>query len=227
MDMSSDLDSLTSQFNHLLSGVLDKHAPLRRVTVKGDLQKAWYDDNIHQARRKRRQLERKFLKTRLEVDRLILQDHSISVVHMINRAKVSYFRDKLMGADSKETFKVLNGLLSTDQGAALPSGKKEQELADSFASFFHEKVTKIRVALDSMDIEAGYQEELPPTPPIFSQLADQSMDCLCNIINKFASKTCSLDAIPTALLKEPEILRVVLPTITSIVNQSLASYQQC
>ena len=38
-----------------------------------------------------------------------------------------------------------------------------------------------------------------------------------------APKSCSLDPIPTSLLKDPDVLNAALPKITTIINQSLAS----
>jgi hypothetical protein len=218
-----DLNNLVTQFNHQLYNVLDKHAPLRMVKVKGESQKAWYNDDIHDARRKRRQLERKFLKSGLEVDKQILREHSEVVVRRINQAKRDYFQNKLLCANSKETFNVISGLLSANQDKALPTGKSSQELADSFVHYFNDKVCKIRMALDNIYLGEGYQEELPPNPPTLSEFHAQSMDNIYTIISKCAPKTCSLDAVPTSLLKDQVILRTVIPIITSIINQSLAS----
>ena len=65
--------------------------------------------------------------------------------------------------------------------------------------------------------------ELPSTPPSLSEFSVQSVESLCTVIRKSAPKTCSLDAVPTSLLKEPVILAAVLPPITSLINQSLTS----
>jgi hypothetical protein len=42
------------------------------------------------------------------------------------------------------------------------------------------------------------------------------------IISMWPPKTCSLDPLPTSLLKDPKVLSIVLPIITTMINSSLA-----
>ena len=49
----------------------------------------------------------------------------------------------------------------------------------------------------------------------------QTSDDIRKIIYKCTNKTCSLDVIPTSLLKQ--VLKAVLPTLTTLVNSSLAT----
>lgn len=51
----------------------------------------------------------------------------------------------------------------------------------------------------------------------------QTQEELEKVIKRCASKTCSLDPIPTALLKNSSVLPIELPTITDQVNASLSS----
>ena len=193
------------------------------VTIKGESKKAWYDDKIHEERKKRRQLERQLRKTGLEVHRQMLHEHSKTVVHMINCAKSSFFQAKLQAASSKDTFKVINGLLGANHDVILPTAESNQELADKFATYFNDKVLNIRRSLDSMVVQSGSQEDLPPIPPRFSAFSTQSIDSVHAIIKKCAPKTCSLDPIPTSLLEDPGVLNAALPKITTIIKQSLTS----
>lgn len=48
-------------------------------------------------------------------------------------------------------------------------------------------------------------------------------EALAALIKKTAPKSSTLDVLPTALLKQPAILDVVLPNITYIINSSLMS----
>lgn len=61
------LDNLVTQYSKAVGTSLDTHAPLTEVTLKGDNHKPWYDDDIHEQRRKRRQLERQYRRTNLAV----------------------------------------------------------------------------------------------------------------------------------------------------------------
>lgn len=51
----------------------------------------------------------------------------------------------------------------------------------------------------------------------------QTQEELEKVIKRCASKTCSLDPIPTALLKNSSVLPIELPNITDQVNASLSS----
>jgi len=219
----SDLETLVSQFYQKLRDIMDIHAPLKTITVKGNTYKPWYTEAIHQARQKRRQLERKYCDSGLVVDKQILASHSKSVVRMIANAKSNFYQQKLKDADSKETFKLLTGLLGDNQPDTLPTATDTQELADEFVSFFQNKVLTLRSALDRLVLESDMVDEVMPTPPQLSAFQLQSQDSVQAIIKKSASKSCTLDPLPTSLLKDPVVLQAAIPTITTIINQSIQS----
>jgi hypothetical protein len=109
-------------------------------------------------------------------------------------------------------------------GVALPSSTSDQALATNFVKFFHNKVKKIRDGLDSNVVQQNGLHPPPDTnPPSLPEFSQQSPDDIRKIINKCANKTCSLDVIPTSLLKEEEVLTVLLPTLTTLVNSSIVS----
>ncbi len=83
----SHVNDLIDDYNTIVSEILEKHAPLRKITIKGESCKPWYDETIHEARRKRRQLERKAKKSRLEVHRQMYAVQCQTVVKLINQCK--------------------------------------------------------------------------------------------------------------------------------------------
>ena len=112
--------------------VLDNHASLKIRTIKQRNSKPWYSDAIHVERQRRRQCERNWLKTRLEMHRqLYVQQQQQRVVRVINTAKKEYYSDTLATAAPADAQKCLKDLLySVEQ--RLPPHDSEQELADSF-----------------------------------------------------------------------------------------------
>jgi hypothetical protein len=66
-DAISDFDLHVSSFSSALASALDELAPLRSIKLKGDDQKPWYSDAIHEARKKRRAYERLYRKSGLEI----------------------------------------------------------------------------------------------------------------------------------------------------------------
>ncbi len=219
-----ELENLTSQYNTRLREVLDKHAPLRTIRIKGKTSKPWYSDNIHKERQKRRQLERRYKNSQLEVNRQMLTEQSRHVVDIINHAKSSYYQEKLQSATNKETFRLINGLLGPNQEASLPPGLSNQDLADAFVTYFNDKVHTIRSSLDCATLDGdGLSDDQTIVAPPLSVFHRPSQGEIQILIKSCAPKSCSLDPLPTHLLMETEVLDATLPVITAIIDQSLAS----
>lgn len=98
---------------------------------------------------------------------------------------------------------------------SLPSNKKVRDLVDMFSDFFIEKISTIK-------------RSIPHETPVFKpSLPACHLDCfntvadseVLKIIAQSPSKSCSLDPIPTQLLKKAS--SDLVPFITSIVNKSL------
>ena len=97
----------------------------------------------------------------------------------------------------------------------MPEDISEQDLADSFADYFMDKIIKIRAALENTpkytpEGTAGHQ--LSKFEPLSQVEAEK-------IITSLSVKSCELHCISTFLLKK--ILPSVLPVITRIVNLSI------
>ena len=69
-----DLDSLVKFFNSTITLILDKHAPLKTVTVTPRNKNPWFTPNLLTERRKRRQLERTWRNSCNEADRLLYKN---------------------------------------------------------------------------------------------------------------------------------------------------------
>ena len=59
------------QYNSILTGLLDKHAPVKKRVLNLRPNAAWYSDDIKQEKAKRRKLERRWRATGLTIDRQI------------------------------------------------------------------------------------------------------------------------------------------------------------
>ena len=97
-----DLDSLVQQFNVTLQAILDKHASKKTRAVK-KRKKPWYNSEIHEQRRLRRKLTRKWHKTGLDTDRDMMIAQRDRVKSTIHAAKTSFYQHALSkaGTDSK------------------------------------------------------------------------------------------------------------------------------
>ena len=218
---SEDPNLLVESYENLTSSVLDEVCPLvtKTRTVRSKL--PWYNETIHEARRKRRRLERKWKKTRAEADETAFITQKDHVSRLITSAKIEYFTNKCTNATMKDMYSTINFLLNRSP-SKLPDCTSYQVLADRFLSFFIDKVEKIRnnvnsvpSASDDTYISASNMHTRLST---FKQLTDHDVR---KIIMKFSSKSCSLDSLPSWLVKEN--LQTLLPIITRIVNSSLAT----
>ena len=101
--------------------------------------------------------------------------------------------------------------------------KTEKELADDFLSFFIAKVEKIRANVDSNVTDVVDESSMLHSNQVtsmhnFNLLTPGDVE---KIIKNSSSKTCSLDTIPTWLVKDN--LHTLLPILTKVVNSSLSS----
>ena len=213
-------DSLANQYNSVLSGLLDKHAPLcsRIVTVRP--RTPWFNDSISDAKKLKRRYERQWKKSKLEVHRQMFKTQCDHVHHLIDQAKVDYNRGLIADSNQKNLFQVVNDLLFKPKTPTLPTRGSDSELADEFATYFSSKVAKIRAGLDlnadpDPPLEAGRQGDFS-----LAAFHPASQDEIKKLVLKSPSKSCSLDPIPTWLLKA--CLGELLPTLTAIVNKSMS-----
>ena len=212
---------LAEAYESITSSVLDEVCPVitKERTIRPRL--PWYNENVHTQRRVRRKLERKWRKSRNEEDHEAFLAQKKLVTNLIVTSKIEYFSDRFSNANAKDMYATINGLLNKST-KALPvlELKTDKELADDFLSFFIAKVEKIRANVGSNVTNAVDESSMLHSNQVTSM---HSFNLLtpCDIekiIMNFPSKTCSLDTIPTWLVKDN--LHTLLPILTKIVKLS-------
>ena len=181
----------------------------------------WYTSEIANAKREWRKAERRFRNTGLIIHKQIFSELQIHMHSLIEIAKTDFYKNKVKEANQKDLFKFVNELVKPNYPKNLPTHDSPKELADRFCEFFSSKITKIRnelVELQSTatDREATHSDHLPG----FSEFPPASQEEVKKLILSTKSKSCSMDPIPTSLLKE--CLTSLLPVITTIVNLSMS-----
>jgi hypothetical protein len=118
-------------------------------------------------------------------------------------------------------------LLHRTSATVDPTSITGSELAQSFATYFSENITTLHASLISATHHssntpfATSQSSSPSEPAILNCFYPASEEEISKLILASPDKQCKLDPIPTSLLKK--CLQPLTPTITSIVNLSLAS----
>ena len=90
-------------------------------------------------------------------------------------------------------------------------------MADHFATFFSNKIIKIRESFSSS--ESCNIVHPPCDPPKLTVYTQLTQDEIGKIISKSPTKSCLLDPLPTFLIKE--CIDILLPSIIKLVNCSL------
>ena len=138
---------------------------------------------------------------------------------LVNKDKSDYY-SKLISDNSHDSHKLwreLHKTLNRVSEVTLPSHECEKSLADQFASFFPNKIKKIR---DTFTPSGTENDVNPPSDPpkitVFRQVSEEAVD---KIIKTSPTKSCLLDPWLTFLIKE--CIDILLPLLTKLINCSL------
>jgi exonuclease III len=199
------------------TSILDKHAPIQEKSITIRKATPWNNTDIKAAKTAKRRAEKKWRKTRSEIDFQVFKDKRNQYNATLNNLRNKYFAEKVQKCkgNSKALFKIVNAALNRKQESPLPSHTNNEKLASEFSKHFDEKIETIRSKLQSDPI---------PIPNSFNgspltRFAPVQPERLRNLITKMATKHSSLDPLPTWLVKE--CLDELLPILTKIVNTSL------
>ncbi len=221
LKLSDNMKEAVAQYNSTMQKVLDKHAPEQTKSVTIRHHSPWYSDEIKQEKTMRRQLEKKWLSSRSDRDKMTFQEQRNKVAMMVKRAKSEFYTSLVSESKNnpKALFKVLDGLLHRNQEMPLPPHDSAAGLASQFAEYFSGKIDKVRTELNDMQKEDGC--ELPEERKyhtILSEFTPTTKDEIRQILMKAPTKSCNLDPMPTRLLKS--CMDEVIPLLTKIVNLS-------
>ena len=129
------VDDVVKQYNDTLADLIDKHAPEITKTISLRPHAPWYTDALRDTKREKRQLERRMLKSGLQVDKQAYTDQCKKYHSMLESAKTEHHRSEIADSNSKQLFSTINKLCGFKPATVLPSGE-ENEVADRFGDYF-------------------------------------------------------------------------------------------
>ena len=215
----SDIEKLVDQYNCSLSKILNIHAPERTKTCQSSNRHKWYTPNIHKSRQIKRQLQRKWKKSRSEHDLHALISHRDALKALISDAKLKYYCgefEKVRG-DQSALYKKANKILHREKSNPMPHEPGPQKLCEDFNDFFFSKIERIREKFG--DSEKCYEYDGNEITSKLTKFEEIDCSVVSKLIQKSNSKHSSLDPIPTTLVKA--CADILVPTITTIINKSL------
>ena len=220
----ADANVLAEQYNNVLRQLLDSHAPIRTRSVTLRPHTPWFNDNIRSLKRQRRQAERRYVASGLEVHHEMYRERCRIYTDALNSAKRDYYKAKISGSDQNQLFRLIDGLFKVKSVPPLPSHKCPKTLAEDFSNFFHNKIRLLKEQISSsplatMDLLVNPSQS--SCTSVLSEFSEVSVSYICDIVQKSKSKSCVLDPLRTDFLKQT--IDVLASPITTIVNASLTS----
>lgn len=220
---ATSVTDLSDLYDSSLSSILEKHAPLKKKIVTVRPVSPWFTDEIHQLKLKKRRLERRWRRSKLQADR----DLYVKCCQQLNTAltdsKMSTYCAIIdeNKSDQRVLFATVDKMLHRSTEKLYPTARTTSQLANDFADFFSNKISNIRQELIDLNT-APHIDDISSISPItkFDSFSLVTETEVAKIAVPTASKSCSLDPIPSVVLKN--CLHLLLPTITKIVNLSLS-----
>lgn len=140
------IEEATESLDKVLSELMDKHCPVTKKIVKVNAKHScWFDEELKELRRKRRRLEKRWLKSRDPADKLAFKETRDIMDKLCKEKRVFYHSDSLKKSkdDAKRLWSKINDLLGKTS-FVLPDHDEPEVLAESFSAFFSDKVNGIR-----------------------------------------------------------------------------------
>ena len=224
---AESLDDLALQYQSTLSSVLEFHAPLVLIKVSQRPSQPWFCSEIAEAKKKRRRLQRRLRRTKLEIDRLSFIEARNNVCKLTSMAKTSFYSRRIdaFSCNQKALFREMNHLLNQSTVTPMPPHESPGVLANQFADYFSSKIDLIRRELNHCVphslLAPGTCSQTEMNINKFSAFDSVSIRTVSDLISSCPAKTCDLDPVPTRLLKDCS--EQLAPAITSMINLSLST----
>ena len=150
-DPPSDINSLVSCYNESLRSQLDMYAPVLTRDINVRPLAAWFNEDIRNARRLRRNAEKTWRATRQPVDLVAFKKERNRVVNLVNEARRVYYNQFIEdnSTDQRRLFAASKSLLNMKKDRSLPH-ILFHFLQTIWVSFFIARITSIRSKLNGI-----------------------------------------------------------------------------
>jgi len=212
------IDELFAMYNNTLIALLDTHAPRYIRKRKRRVMSPWFDEECRASKRDVRRIERRYRKTHNPTDRQIWVKRLREQVSFYRMKEHTYWSARIVSnsADPKQLWRDLDDLMKRSDEEPVTSTEEAKLKADNFSDFFTKKVDNI------------YSETADGGLPVYEQYMGKqfqnfiptSIVEISRLIAIASNKSCSLDPVPTSIIKNCSDL--VSPYIEILFNRSLS-----
>ena len=212
-----DVNDYVTIFEGEIIKILDKHTPVVEKTSISRKPKPWFNDKILNQKRVLRRREFIWKKYREDHQYTALKEARNKYIYEINCEKRSTLSEKVISAkgNSKKLYQLVSEITGTKSENPMPPGKGDNILAEEFAEYFMNKISKIRDSLKDYPNYKPLRKEIS----VFDHFVEFSEAEIKMLISELNTKSCEIDILPASLLKMH--LDKLLPVITKLVNLSL------
>ena len=203
-DPASTVEEFSSQLQEVVTVELNKVCPLKtRMCRPSNSTSRWLSVEAKEAKRNRRRLERIWLRTKNEADRLNYRASCRRANILINNSRKKHFSDTLDSCTNpKQRWKTVNNLLHPN--STRNTSANTSISPTSFLNFFTSKIDNLKKTI----ISRIAQFNLPPPLPDpthsgdrFSAMTTVTSTEVSKLLHSTQPKSSNLDFIPTSLIK--------------------------
>ena len=146
---TTDVDSLVHYFSDTLTGVIEKHVPLKTKKITYRPEVPWYSLYLRELKKVRRMTEQIRMKNKLDISELVYKKIKNQYTAAIASAQMDYYCGRIQEADgnSKKLYNVISDLLGRIQQNPLPSHVNDKDLANEFSDFLIDKVVNPKAGI--------------------------------------------------------------------------------
>src|SRR5215469_10066048 len=215
----TNLSDYLKDFDSVLSSLVDKHAPARTITCSSS-PKFLTSPEIQAAKAKRSRLETIYRRTRSASDLSNFKEQSKLLSKLITQTKRDFYRTQITASinNPRKLWTTLNSLLNRSALPKLPSLIPLSDLPSAFLKVFSDKITKLRSSITPSLSSPHIAPAI--APPLLCNFDPATPEEVKRLILSSPNSSCSLDTIPTWLLKS--CLDSLLPPITALLNLCLS-----
>ena len=218
-----ELEDATNFLLNTLSNEIDLHSPIVQTKIK--LTRHLVENlEIREARREKRKAERKFKKSKLDIDRSTLRNAKKKLNIIITKNRNNYFKRKFQSSQSnvRQTYKLVNQLLNKGKQSVLPTHTDETLLADKFAFFYNDKIKNIRNSFNNpTNNNSLFSFRKDPINTPLDKFEPISCKDIQDIVQNLVNKQSAIDVIPCSVFKL--VIKELLPALHNIINTSFST----
>jgi len=166
----TSLGSLLMAYNTTLSTLLDKHAPvITKFTTRTFKSSPCFSPTLHAFRATVRHAENLYKSTHSALDWSSFKSLCNHYHKLILLIKKQYYSHLVSSSSEnpRHLWQTLNRLLHRKSSSPLPYSTSVTSLTDSFASFFTDKISRLRISLTSISPAVSPYTPSPSSTPVF------------------------------------------------------------